>query len=405
MSEQALKITQKVWGRIKRAVLKTEQPEAPAPLVTQTGRVLPPPIRAVLCQRLEGHGHALALRTKRVESHVLQEVSLLRAGFSDVMENRGWFTLSYDGRESLRIDLLATDEEFLEALAPWGLAPGDLYVYGGALTPDEVPLTLSHRPVANQPMLTWTIAFVGPRFEREEPHSIRAVTQPGDFQSIVIAFPSAWEIYGEPVRVFEGGLLRGLHNDSGSGTYGTYQFGVTGYHPGTVVLCVWMPDAEGYVVYAAENKQIEDLTEIWAGWVRAHAWAEFITDAASVAPVGSDTVLQVTDTTIETGWGWGSGWAWGGGYGGWGGGYGGWGGNAGYSWGPFVGRRVLLRSSGTLPTPLQPDTVYYLGSYGHLFRRFQLQATDSNANPIHITSAGTGTHEIWLYGEMPPLPG
>lgn len=391
MSEEGLTILPCAWERTKRAVLKVEAPGAPTAGSTITPGPLPPPIRALLYEMLDGHGAAIALRTRRVTSHQLQEVTALRANGATESFGTRPFTLRYRGVDSLPIPLGASDDEFLAALLPWaitGLAPGDLFVYGG-ITQEEIPDTLPRQPSGNLGAYHWTIAFVGPQFDTDDPEPIKCLAHPDDFSAIMIAYQSVWEPYGEPILVYEGGLFRGERE------YIPYQFNRTRYYPGTAVLCVWMPDAEGYVVFSAENKRVEDYAQIWEAWVNAHAWVEFVPTADfTVDPLeGDDTLLQAIDNDFESGWGYGNGYGFG------------FGSLRGFgsSWAPYVGRRVRVRSDDELPEGLLPETDYYLVSWSWNTRRFQLSATERGA-PRSVTSAGSGLLEIQLYGDLPPLP-
>lgn len=65
----------------------------------------------------------------------------------------------------------------------------------------------------------------------------------------------------------------------------------------------------------------------------------------------------------------------------------------------LVGSEISFSTTGTLPGPLAPDTIYYVISSGLTVDDFKVSATLSGA-AIDITSTGTGTHS-WTAPKLP----
>lgn len=238
--------------RIVSAVRKIE--EAP-PLVDPTpvrqGQ-FPGLVRAILTSPLYGHGSSLAMKCERVVSYEMQDVQIVGSfGLTDNGPARFRLSMQFNGTryDSTAISPSASADEFLAALAPWTFArDGDIYVSGGLLDTELIPDDLPHdsRVVA---LSRWTVAFVGTQFENVNLSRIEIIEE-NLGGGMIVTFQSAWQMTQQVIEVFEGGLI-----PDGPMNFSSPPPSRTPLGTGAAVLCAWCPDANGYVVCAAEARK------------------------------------------------------------------------------------------------------------------------------------------------------
>lgn len=254
MAEQGFTLIASELRRIGAAVLKSEAPTAPvaAPAPPATTAQLPAPIRAVLLEPLSGHGSALALRSRRIVAHEIQDVQVV-----GTPGEHGRFKLKIAWNRvdyvSEWISISDSADQVYTALQPWTFAPsGDLYVSQGAVDPETIPDQFV-RPEAPLVTARWSISFIGPAFDDVLIPPVEVAASDLRGSALVITHPSSWEVTDDIVQVFEGGLMA----DRPVSEYHTSRSAPL--PAGTAVVCVWLPDAEGYVVIAAEPRKYSIL--------------------------------------------------------------------------------------------------------------------------------------------------
>lgn len=198
-------------------------------------------VRAVLIEPLYPHRRALAnLSDLQIDSQVF-DVQV--AG--DPGEN-GHFRLKFQHSgadyvsDPIRYDAQA--HEVRSAIATWPISPADLFISGGAISPELIPPEFETRARVSV-TARWELAFVGPFFENPPVISVAADNTGG--ASLVITQPANWYSTGHIFEVIEAGLI----SDPPQSFYRR----TTPLVPGAAIVAV--PSRHGYLVTAAEARK------------------------------------------------------------------------------------------------------------------------------------------------------